>query len=65
MLSGNKYTSRSSLGSAIYQCIQQIPKEDYLSVFHNWVKELQKYVSIKVEYFEGLIKRSTKVIQTQ
>ena len=30
MLSGNKYTSRSSLGSAIYQCLQQIPKEDFL-----------------------------------
>ena len=27
MLSGNKYTSRSSLGSAIYQCLQQIPTE--------------------------------------
>ena len=26
MLSGNKYTSRSSLGSAIYLCLQQIPK---------------------------------------
>ena len=33
MLSGNKYTSRSSLGSAIYQRLQQIPKEDYLSDF--------------------------------
>ena len=42
MLSGNKYTSRSSLGSAIYQCLQQIPKEDYLSAFHDWVKRLQK-----------------------
>ena len=31
MLSGNKYTSRNSHGSAIYQCLQQIPKEDYLS----------------------------------
>ena len=28
ILSGNKYTSRSSLGSAICQCLQQIPKED-------------------------------------
>ena len=28
-LSGNKYTSRSSLGNAIYQCLQQISKEDY------------------------------------
>ena len=54
MLSGNKYTSRSSLGSAIYQCLQQIPKEDYLSAFPHWVKWLQKYVSVKEEYFEGL-----------
>ena len=37
-LSVNKYTSRSSLGRAIYQCLQQIPKEDYLSAFRDWVK---------------------------
>ena len=54
MLSGNMYTSRSSLGSAIYQCLQQIPKEDYLSAFCDWVKRLQKCVSVKGEYFEGL-----------
>ena len=54
MLSGNKYTSRSSLGSAVYQCLQQIPKEDYLSAFRDWVKRLQKCVSVKGEYFEGL-----------
>ena len=51
MLSGNKYTSRSSLGSAIYQCLS---KEDYLSTFRDWVKRLQKCVSVKGEYFEGL-----------
>ena len=45
-LSGNKYTPRSSLGSAIYQCLQQIPKEDYLSAFRDWVKRLQKCVSV-------------------
>ena len=54
MLSGNKYTSRNSHGSAIYQCLQQIPKEDYLSAFPDWVKSLQKCVSVKGEYFEGL-----------
>ena len=54
MLSGNKYMSRSSLGSAIYQCLQHIPKEDYLSAFCDWVKRLQKCVSVKGEYFEGL-----------
>ena len=68
MLSGNKYTSRSSLGSAIYQCLQQIPNEDYLSAFRDWVKRLQKCISVKGEYFEikiCLIKRSTDVIRTQ
>ena len=54
MLSGNKYTSRSSLGSAIYQCLQQIPKEDYLSSFRDWVIRLQKCVSVKGEYLESL-----------
>ena len=54
MLSGNKYTSRSSHGSAIYQCLQQIPKEDHISAFRDWLKRLQKYVSVKGEYFEGL-----------
>ena len=54
MLSGNKYTSRSSLGSAIYQCLQQIPKEDYLSAFRDWVKSFKKCVLVKREYFEGL-----------
>ena len=43
-----------SLGSAIYQCLQQIPKEDYLSAFNDRVKRLQKCVSVKGEYFEGL-----------
>ena len=54
MLSGNMDMSRSSLGSTVYQCLQQIPKEYYLSAFRYWVKRLQKYVSVKGEYFEGL-----------
>ena len=54
MFSGNKYTPRSSLGNAIYQCLQQIPNEDYLSAFRDWVKSLQKCLSVKGEYFEGL-----------
>ena len=42
MLSGNKYTSRSFLGSAIYRCLQQIPKEDYLSAFSRLGKKVTK-----------------------
>ena len=49
MLSGNKYTSRSSLGSAIYQCLQQIPKEDYLSAFRDWVKKVTEMCFSKGE----------------
>ena len=33
---------------------QQIPKEDYLSAFRDWVERLQKCVSAKGGYFEGL-----------
>ena len=54
MLSENKYTSSSSLVSAIYQYLQQIPKEDCLSAFRDWVIRLQKCVKVKGEYFEGL-----------
>ena len=59
MLSGSKYTSRSSLGSAFYQCLQQIPKEDYLSAFRDWVRILWRFI-IKI----CLIKSSTEVIRT-
>ena len=71
MLSGNKYTSRSSLGSAIYQCLQQIPIEAYLSAFRDWVKRLQKCVSVKGGILWRfviticLIKRRIEVIRTQ
>ena len=54
MLSGKKYTSRSSLGSAIYQCLQQIPEEDFLSAFRDWVKKVTKVCFSKGGYFEGL-----------
>ena len=47
MLSENKYTSRSSHDSTIYQFLQQIPKENYLSAFRDWVKRLQKCASVK------------------
>ena len=44
MLSGNKYKARSSLSSVIYQCLQQLAKEDYLYAFRDWVR-LQRCVS--------------------
>ena len=53
-LSGRRHESRSALGSAIYQCLQGIPKKDYLSALTEWISRLEKCVSIKGEYFEWL-----------
>ena len=53
-LSGRRYESQSALGSAIYQCLQGIPKNDYFSAFTEWISRLEKCVSVKGEYFEGL-----------
>ena len=42
------------LGSAIYQCLQGIPNKDYFSAFTDWISRLEKCVSVKGAYFEGL-----------
>ena len=53
-LSGHRYESQSALGSAIYQCLQGLPKKAYFSAFTEWILRLEKCVSVKGEYFEGL-----------
>ena len=37
MLAGHGFESRCGIGSAIYQCLQHIPKEDYRAAFRKWV----------------------------
>ena len=69
MLSGNKYTSRSSLGSAIYQCLKQIPKKT-IYLFSRLGKKVTKMCFSKGILWRFvikicLIKRSTEVIRTQ
>ena len=54
MLSGNKYTSRNSLGSAIYQCLPTDTKRRLFICFSRLSKKVKKCVSVKGEYFEGL-----------
>ena len=53
-LSGRHYESRSALGSAIYQCLQGIPKRAYFSAFTEWMSKLEKFVSVKGNCFEGM-----------
>ena len=53
-LSGRRFYSRSALGSAIFQCLQGIPKETNFSAFTEWISRLEKCISAKGEYFERL-----------
>ena len=48
-LSGRRYESQSALGSAIHQCLQDIPKKAYFSAFTEWISRLEKCVSVKGE----------------
>ena len=53
-LAGRKYQRRKNLGSAVFQCLNSIPRKDYENAFENWIKRLKLCVSHGGEYFEGL-----------
>ena len=40
MLAGHHSESHCGVGSAVYQCLQHIPKEDYQAAFRNWVDRI-------------------------
>ena len=71
MLSGNKYTSRGSLGSAIYQCLPTDTKRRLFICFSRLGKKVTKMCFSKggirwrfvIKIY--LIKHSTEVIRTQ
>ena len=56
-LAGRKYQTRKNLGSAIFQCLNSIPRKDYKNAFKNWIKRLKLCLSHGGEYFEGLRSR--------
>ena len=37
MLAGHRFESHCGIGSAVYQCLQHTPKEDYWTAFRKWV----------------------------
>ena len=49
-----KYQTRKNLGSAIFQCLNSIPRKYYENAYKNWIKRLTLCVSHCGEYFEGL-----------
>ena len=54
MLAGHRFESHCGIGSAVYQCLQHIPKEDYWVVFRKWVDRCKMFLEADRTYFEGL-----------
>ena len=54
MLAGHRFESCCGIGSAVYQCLQHIPKEDYRAAFRKWVDRCKMCVDADGAYFEGL-----------
>ena len=40
ILAGHRFESRCGIGSAVYQCLQHIPKKDYRAAFRKWVDRI-------------------------
>ena len=54
MLTRHHFESHCGIGSAVYQCLQHIPKEDYRAAFRKWVDRCKMCVEADGAYFEGL-----------
>ena len=54
MLADHRFESCCGIGSAVYQCLQHIPKDDYQAAFRNWVHRCKMSVEADGPYFEGL-----------
>ena len=53
-LSGQRYQSRQTLGSAVYQYLTSIPKSAYRDAFRKWTRRLYLFISSHGDYFEGM-----------
>jgi hypothetical protein len=54
MLAGYLFESCCGIGSAVYQCLQYVPKEEYWAAFRKWVDQCKMCVEANGAYFEGL-----------
>ena len=51
-LAGRRFNSRSSLGSAMFQCLSHIPKVEFKRTFLQWIERLWKCVTADGEQIE-------------
>ena len=54
-MSGRDFVTNHKLGSAIFQYLKAIPKEEYKKTFHKWLERLELCIQNKGEYFEHLM----------
>jgi hypothetical protein len=54
MLAGHHFKSCCGIGSAVYQCLQHITKEEYRAAFQKWVDRCKMCLEADGAYFEGL-----------
>ena len=54
MLAGRKFSRRCFVGSAVFQCLKGVPKNDYENAFRMRIKRLQLCIKYGGEYFEGM-----------
>ena len=54
MLARHRFESCYGIGSAVYHCLQHIPKEEYRAAFQKWEDQCKMCVEADGTYFEGL-----------
>ena len=51
-LAGRHFDNNVQVGTAIYKCLQDIPKDEYRKTFYKWLERLQLCIDNKGDYFE-------------
>ena len=52
-LSGKRYNSTNTLGSAVYQFLMGVPIEEYENCFQKRIDQLKRCIQVDREYFKG------------
>ena len=52
-LRGRRFENRSTVGIYVFQCMNNIPQNNYKAAFFKWIVRLKKCVDNNGKYFEG------------
>ena len=51
-LAGRQFDNNVRVGTAIYKCLHDIPKDEYRKTFYKWLERLRLCIHNKGDYFE-------------